>query len=323
MAEAPGPEPAGAGGAEGTSGPGPAGAADPGGLPGIEAGAAGELPLALARWGDIARRLAGKRLALFLDYDGTLSPIAARPELAVLPAAARAAVRRLAERAPVAVLSGRGREDVAAMVGLPELYYGGSHGFDIAGPPPAAGEPPLRHEVGEGVPDRMDRLAGRLRRDLAGIPGVLVEPKRFSVAVHYRLAAAEDVPRIEAAVDRAIGDPGGTGAAERAATGAGAAAGTALRKTGGKKVFELRPDVAWDKGRALLWLLDRLGLDRPDVVPFYIGDDLTDEDAFAAAASRQGITILVADPPRPTAAAYRLRNPAEVVELLARLAAPP
>jgi trehalose 6-phosphate phosphatase len=305
--------------------PTPAGAADPaGGAPDANAGAsgaAGELPLALAHWDRIAGRLAGRRLALFLDYDGTLSPIAARPELAAFPAAARAAVERLAARGPVAVLSGRGREDVAAMVGLPGLWYAGSHGFDISGPPAAPGEPPLRHEVGAAIPARMDRLAERLRRDLAGIPGVLVEPKRFSVAVHYRLAAAADLPRIEAAVDRAAAAPPDPGTAE--AAGAGAAAGAGLRKTGGKKVFEIRPDVDWDKGRALLWLLGRLGLDRPDVVPLYIGDDLTDEDAFAAAAARHGIPILVADPPRPTAAAYRLRNPAEVIHLLTRLATLP
>jgi trehalose 6-phosphate phosphatase len=295
-----------------------------------------ELPLALAEWDTIARRLAGRRLALFLDYDGTLSPIAARPELAVFPAAARAAVQRLALRGPVAVLSGRGRADVAAMVDLPELWYGGSHGFDIAGPPPAAGEPPLRHEVGEGVPARMDRLAGRLREDLAGIPGVLVESKRFSVAIHYRLAAEKDLPRIEAAVDRATAVPtaanpapakeaaaASSATAKAAAAAIGAAILPGLRKTGGKKVFEIRPDVEWDKGRALLWLLNRLGLDAPDVVPLYLGDDLTDEDAFIATAARHGIPILVADPPRSTAAAYRLRNPTEVLDFLTRLAALP
>lgn len=285
------------------------------------------LALAPASWEEIAGRLAGRRLALFLDYDGTLTPIVARPELAVLPAAARDAVQRLAARGPVAVLSGRGREDVETMVGLPGLWYAGSHGFDIAGPLPptdrgaggigggdGGGGHPLRLEVGgAGTPERMERLAERLRRDLAGIAGTLVEPKRFSVAVHHRLADADDLPRIEAAVDRAA-------AAMPAEGGAGA---PGLRKTGGKMVFELRPAIDWDKGRALLWLLDRLGLDGADVVPIYLGDDLTDEDAFAAVAARGGIPILVADPPRPSAAAFRLRNPAEVVELLDRLAALP
>jgi trehalose-phosphatase len=274
-----------------------------------------DLPAALERWPEMAGRLAGRRPALFLDYDGTLSPIVQRPELALLPAAARELLRRLAARMPVAILSGRLREDVAALVGLPRLIYAGSHGFDIAGPPPASigdggAAPPLRHEVGRGVPARMARVAERLRRELAGIDGVLVEDKRFAVAVHDRLVDDRDLPRVEAAVDRAAAaadDDGGP-----------------LRKTGGKRVWELRPDVDWvdwDKGKALLWLLGRLGLDRPDVVPIFLGDDVTDEDAFAAAASRGGIGILVAEEPRATAAGYRLRDPAEVLELLARLAA--
>ncbi|HEY6321596.1 MAG TPA: trehalose-phosphatase [Thermoanaerobaculia bacterium] len=277
-------------------------------------------PSALERWPEIAGRLAGRRLALFLDYDGTLSPIVERPELALLPAAARGVLRRLAARMPVAILSGRLREDVAALVGLPQLIYAGSHGFDIAGPPlasggAAAGEsppapaPPLRHEVGQDVPARMAGVAERLRRELAGIDGVLVEDKRFAVAVHYRLVEVRDLPRVEAAADRAAADPGDPeDGCER------------LRKTGGKKVWELRPDVDWDKGRALLWLLGRLGLDRPDAVPIFLGDDVTDEDAFAAVASRGGIGILVAEEPRATVAAYRLRDPAEALEWLARLA---
>lgn len=268
-------------------------------------------PSALARWPEIAARLDGRRLALFLDYDGTLSPIVQRPELAVLPAATRAVIRRLAGRAPVAVLSGRAREDVAGLMDLPQLYYAGSHGFDIAGPPPSPGEPPLRHEVGAGVPERIDRLAERLRRDLAGIDGVLVEPKRFAVAVHHRLADDRDLPRIEAAVDRAARDAAATAGGDPARR---------WRRTAGKKVFELRPDVDWDKGKALLWLLARLGLEGPEVVPVYLGDDVTDEDAFAALRDRGGIGVLVADEPRPTAAGYRLRTPDEARELLTRLA---
>ncbi|HYL05238.1 MAG TPA: trehalose-phosphatase [Thermoanaerobaculia bacterium] len=272
-------------------------------------------PLALERWPEIASRLAGKRPALFLDYDGTLSPIVQRPELALLAPAVQAVLRRLAERMPVAILSGRLREDAAALVGLPQLYYAGSHGFDVAGPPPAPGEPPLRQEHGEGVPATMQRIAERLRRDLAGIDGVLVEDKRFAVAVHYRLVADHDLPRVEAAVDRAAGDSGGSGG-----SGDPDIPGPRLRKTGGKKVWELRPAIDWNKGRALLWLLGRFGLDLPDALPIFLGDDVTDEDAFAAVADRGGIGILVAEEPRPTAAAYRLRDPAEVELLLTRLA---
>ena len=264
------------------------------------------LPSALERWDEIARRLAGRRLALFLDYDGTLSPIAPRPELAVLPEPTREAVVRLAERGPVAILSGRGRDDVAALVGLENVFYAGSHGFDISGPPLAEGGPPLRHEVGEGIPERIERAAAALRHELAGIPGVLVEPKRFAVAVHYRLAADADLPRVEQGVDRVLAGLEG------------------LRKAPGKKVFELRPDLDWDKGSALLWLLETLGMDGTGFLPLYIGDDVTDEDAFRVLASPahpggQGIGILVAEEPRPTAATYSLRDPDEVRTFLERL----
>ncbi|HXO21220.1 MAG TPA: trehalose-phosphatase [Thermoanaerobaculia bacterium] len=253
-------------------------------------------PSALAQWDEIARRLQGARPALFLDYDGTLTPIVARPELATLPPETRSTLERLAKRFPVAILSGRAREDVAALVGLPDLVYAGSHGFDIAGPG-------LRHEVGgEELPKRMSEAAAELRRVLQGIPGILVEDKRFAVAVHYRLVAEADLPRIERAVDTAL------------------AARPELRKAGGKKVFELRPSLDWDKGKALAWLLDRLAKDsKTPLLPVYIGDDVTDEDAFRAIGSN-GITVLVADEPRETAAGYSLRNPDEVRQLLERLA---
>jgi trehalose 6-phosphate phosphatase len=232
---------------------------------------------------------------VFLDYDGTLSPIAPRPELATLPEATRAVLEKLAAAVPVVVLSGRGREDVAALVGLDGLIFAGSHGFDIAGP-----EVRWEASEGENLPEEISRAAAELAERLAGIPGVLVEDKRFAVAVHFRLVAEADLPAVERAVEEV------------------AAAHPALRVTGGKKVFELRPRIEWDKGRALLWLLERLAPGK-DVLPLYIGDDVTDEDAFRAIAGK-GIGILVAEEPRETAAAYRLRDPGEVRDFLERLA---
>jgi trehalose-phosphatase len=258
------------------------------------------LPSALESWDEIAARLDGRRPALFLDYDGTLSPIVPHPDLATLPEAARELLERLGAQVPVIIVSGRGREDVAVRVGLPMLGYVGSHGFDISGPPSSAGEP-LRLEVGEGIPEKIERAAETVRQELADIEGVFVEPKRFAVSVHFRQAEERELPRIERAVDTAIAaEPG-------------------LRKGHGKKLFEIRPDLDWDKGRALLWLLEALDLDRPEVLPFYIGDDLTDEDAFRAVAGR-GVGILVSEEPRETTAEYRVRDPGEVVEVLRRLA---
>jgi trehalose-phosphatase len=88
----------------------------------------------------------------------------------------------------------------------------------------------------------------------------------------------------------------------------------------GKKVYELLPDIDWDKGEAVLWLLETLGLERGKVRPIYVGDDRTDEDAFRAL-GQCGVGILVSEQPRPTAARYSLKDPAEVERFLRELTA--
>ncbi len=219
----------------------------------------------------------------------------ARPDLAILSDAMRAILSRLAARCSVAVISGRDLADVRRLVGLDNLVYAGSHGFDIAGPDGLR----IEHEEGAAFSAAVQRATELLRPALTGIEGALVEPKRFAVAVHYRQVADVDVPQVEAAVDRAI------------------AAVPELRKSGGKKVFELRPSFDWDKGKAVLWLLDALGQDDADILPFYIGDDLTDEDAFRALSGR-GVTIYVGDagagdggrlPARQSGRGWRLSSP--------------
>jgi alpha,alpha-trehalase len=259
---------------------------------------AASLPNALDRAAELRTRFAGKRLAVFLDYDGTLTPIVDRPELAVLSEEMRGIVRDLAERCPVAVVSGRDRVDIERLVELDGLVYAGSHGFDIAGP----GGLRKEHERAAAFLPALDRAEERLRWEVAGIDGALVERKKFAIAVHYRLVAENEVAHVERAVA------------------AVAAEITDLRRTAAKKVFALRPRVDWDKGWAVLWLLTALGLDREDVLPLYIGDDDTDEDAFAALKGR-GLGILVAEADHPTAAEYVLADPLEVGRFLADLAA--
>jgi len=255
------------------------------------------IPSALARIAEITARARGKRLAVFLDYDGTLTPIVDRPEDAVMGEPMRATVMRLAAHCMVAVVSGRDLADVRNRVGLADLVYAGSHGFDIAGP---GGLEQVLPRVRESMP-ALDAAEHSLHGALGGIDGALVERKRFTIAVHYRLVRETEVPAVEHAVDAALaGHPG-------------------LRKRHGKKVFELQPDVAWDKGAAVRWLLGALDLEGRDVLPIYVGDDLTDEDAFRALAGR-GVGIAVQEAPQPTVAAYTLRDPGEVRALLAGLA---
>ncbi len=232
--------------------------------------------------------------AVFLDYDGTLTPIASHPEDAWLSDSMRQALRELAARVPVAILSGRDLDDVRRRVGIAGIVYAGSHGFDIAGPHG------LRRQMGSEFLPKLDTVRKELQEPLDGISGARVERKRFSIAVHYRNVKEENVPRVKQAVGEV------------------ASRHRELRKMIGKKVHELQPDIDWDKGRALMWLLETPGLEGGNISPIYIGDDRTDEDAFRAIESR-GIGILVSEEPRHTAASYSLKDSAEVERFLRAL----
>jgi alpha,alpha-trehalase len=240
---------------------------------------------------------AGDRsLAIFLDYDGTLAPIVSRPVEAVLLNSTQEILRTLAAKMPVAILSGRELEDVRKRVGIDGIIYAGSHGFDIAGPRGLR-----RQEAREFLP-ALDLAEKELREKLDGTAGALIERKCFSIAVHYRNVAESDFLKLERGVSEI------------------AARHRELRRVDGKKVFELLPDIDWEKGKAMLWLLEKLSLERPNAHPIYIGDDRTDEDAFRALEQR-GIGILVSEEPRPTAASYSLGNTAEVERFLHELVA--
>jgi len=253
---------------------------------------ASELPSALESWHAIAGRLDDRRAAMFLDYDGTLTPIVSQPEEALLSEEMRDVLRELAGLCTVAIVSGRDRSDVEPLVALDGLVYAGSHGFDIKGP-----DLRMEHAGGRECLPELEQAEQELKERIGGVPGARVERKRFAIANHYRNVAQKDVPRVEAAVREVLGMH------ER------------LRMSGGKKVFELRPDIEWDKGRAVLWLLEALKLDGDGVLPFYVGDDVTDEDAFRVLGDR-GIGVLVGAPPYPTSATYALRDTSEVREFL-------
>src|SRR5438477_5418416 len=264
-----------------------------------------DIPHALGEREPLARRFVGKQPALFLDYDGTLTPIRDRPEDAVISASMREAVRRLAERVPVGVVSGRDRQVVQELMGLDNLIVAGDHGFDIWSPTGGS----IQREEGASFEGFLREVEARLRAALADVPGALVEPKKRSVAAHFRLVPQEQRPRVKQIVDAILSEH-----PEK------------LKVTPGKMVFEIQPRLDWDKGKAVLYLLKALDLDRDDVVPFYLGDDITDEDAFRALAGR-GIGIFVGsanDPEttgRTTAADYVLNTIGEVEQFLNRLAA--
>jgi trehalose 6-phosphate phosphatase len=254
------------------------------------------LPSALESIAEIKARLKNKRVALFLDYDGTLTPIVRRPEMAVLSEDMRETVRELTGKIFVAVISGRDLADVRELVGIPSLCYAGSHGFDISGPEGKH----LEYQKGRNFRPQLKKAEQKIRSLIKAIAGAHVESKKFSFAVHFREVPAKDEPKIEKFVDEVIAEFSG------------------LRKSPGKKVFEIQPDLDWDKGKALLWLLESFDLNSTDVLPVYIGDDFTDEDAFRALTDK-GIGMVVAENNRTSAARYRLNNPEDVQRFLQEL----
>ncbi|HEY4651088.1 MAG TPA: trehalose-phosphatase [Pontibacter sp.] len=240
--------------------------------------------------------LQGKKPAVFLDYDGCLTPIVPKPEQAVLSEEMKATLQQLAQHCFVAIVSGRDRANVQQLVQLKELYFAGSHGFDIMGPDGRHTEPGGARQV---LP-ALDAAEHELTRELQTIAGVLVERKRYAIAVHYR-----NVPQaLEAQV--------------KATTETILARHPQLKQGAGKKIIELKPNLDWHKGKAVLWLLEEMHLNNAEVIPVYIGDDITDEDAFAALQGR-GIGILVGEHDEQTAATYRLENVAEVQQFLSRI----
>ena len=255
-----------------------------------------ELPNALESYGQLVGITGARDSMLFLDYDGTLSAIVSDPSAACLVEGAAEALKFVAQASPVAVLSGRDLEDVRGRVNIPGVWYAGSHGFELTEPD---GSYHCNDAAAVFIPI-LEQAAADLGQTLAQIPGVRVEHKRFAVAVHYRQVAGDRVGEVVAAA-HTVGARDG------------------LRVTGGRMLVELRPDIDWDKGTTLAWIRGRID-PSGSLLPIYIGDDLTDEDAFDAV-RLDGIGIVVGhdeDGDRKTAARFTLRSPEQVREFIER-----
>ncbi|CAA6673581.1 unnamed protein product [Spirodela intermedia] len=222
-------------------------------------------PSALSSFEQIAEKASSKRVALFLDYDGTLSPIVDEPDRAFMSKAVNACLcTKCLEVCPTAIISGRSRDKVYEFVGLTDLYYAGSHGMDINGPCPIGKEVNLFQPASEFIP-MIEEVFRSLVESASEIPGSKVENNKFCVSVHYRNVDETNW----AAVAQLVHD-----------------------------TLKQYPRLRLTYGRK------SLGLDNSDdVLPIYIGDDRTDEDAF-----------------EETKASYSLRDPSEVMEFLKSLA---
>ncbi len=244
----------------------------------------------------------GRPLALLLDFDGTLAPIADQPEHAHIPGRTRVLLERLAA-APdtlVAIVSGRSLDDLRHRVGIDGVVYIANHGLQMAGR-----EWTWSLQNARQFRQAIASCCTRLRRRLRAVPGAWVEDKGLTASVHYRMTPHPHVEEVRRAVFEEVAQtPGRT-----------------VTVNQGKQVLEVRPAVAWDKGAAVRWLLTRRFSSKwpAEVTGVYIGDDRTDEDAFVALAGAAS-TVKVGPSPYLTAARYTARDLSDVYAFLAALA---
>ncbi|MDD4179759.1 MAG: trehalose-phosphatase [Candidatus Margulisbacteria bacterium] len=235
---------------------------------------------------------AGMKTIYLLDFDGTLAPLARRPELARLSPPRRRILKKLAQRpgTKVAIISGRELGNLKRKVGIPGLTLIGNHGFETE----VRGRRRVYPAAQRFIP-YIKKISKVLRAALR-FKGVLIEDKGLTLSVHYRQVKAAEQKKLNRAFNAAV-----------------APWRRRVKITRGKKVIELRPPHDWDKGKAVNWLLKELKL--RDYFPIYIGDDRTDEDAFRVLKER-GMTYFVGR--GRTAAKRKLKDVGAVYRLLER-----
>jgi trehalose 6-phosphate phosphatase len=244
----------------------------------------------------ILKYIDGRKIALFLDFDGTLVPIQKDPEQCFLSKKLKNQLLALSESpcCYLIILSGRSLSDIKKRVGIRGLYYGGNHGLDISGPT-------LRYTHLKALTAKspIKYITRKLGKEIANIEGAWLEKKIFSVSLHFRSVKTEDIRLVKKVFHNIVENYSKHNLF------------TIMK---GKKVLELLPDVSWDKGKAVLWLLQQL---KDGWLPVYAGDDRTDEDAFKALRGK-GITIHIGKS-KKTSADYYLKGHWELPRLLQQI----
>lgn len=241
----------------------------------------------------IEKRIKAQRIALFLDYDGTLTPIVETPDKALLQSSVRELLQQLSKipEIQLTIISGRALNDVRALVDVEGIGYVGNHGYEMM--VPGVESDPLASSA---YNDLLERLKMVINEKLAQFPGSFLEDKGITISVHFRLINPDQAVVLEQLLYRMVQPYFDNGE---------------LRFNMGKKVFEIKPPLDWDKGKAVLWILEK-----QQSLPIYLGDDTTDEDAFTVLKDA-GITVYVGSQYRQlTSAKYYLNNPAEVAKFL-------
>lgn len=251
-----------------------------------------ELPTVDARRDKITARLSdAPGVLLCLDFDGTLAPIVDDPDEATMAADCRSILERLPTdpSTEVAVISGRGIDDLRERAGVDDVVYAGNHGLEL-----------YRSDQTEVVPEAdeqrqaIDDICDAIEDRTSSIPGTVVERKGVTATVHYRQVPEDDVGEVIEVVKEVVADADGE-----------------FEVLGGKEIREIRPHVDWDKGS----VVELLAEDVPDDWErIYVGDDTTDEDAFEVV-EPDGLGILVGDD-TDTAASVCVRDQSDVADFL-------
>jgi trehalose 6-phosphate phosphatase len=246
----------------------------------------------------IEKKILGKNLLFIgLDYDGTLTPIVSHPDYAWLPQDTKSLLTYLCglPHTLVCVISGRSYVDIRKKVGIKKIIYVCNHGMEIKGRG-------LSFSVknSKKYKEEINKICRNLNQQLKGIKRIWVENKGLTASVHYRLADSEDIKKAKQIMSPVIKTFNN------------------LKLRRGKKVWEIKPNIDWNKGKAVQYVLERSAgknWKRKSAV-VYIGDDQTDEDVFSLL-KQHGITALVSrKPSHISKAQYFLAHPQEVINFL-------
>jgi len=239
-----------------------------------------------------------QKILLLLDYDGTLSSIAPRPDKAFLDRKIKKTLILLSKKNDVliGIVSGRALTKVKKLVGIKNIYYVGNHGFEIKGPTIKYIHPACRR-----FKPVIKKLKKLLNKTLSNIKGVIVEDKKLTITVHYRLVKHKELKRLKEIFKRTctpfVSD-------------------RKIKLSYGKKSWEIRPPVKWDKGEAVKKILHKFS--KKDILPIYLGDDVTDEDAFRVLRVK-GLSVFIGNPFKKSNAKYYLKSVSEVRLFLKKL----
>ncbi len=256
-------------------------------------------------WDKIVSRIKSASCVLLLfDYDGTLTPIVRKPELAILSEESRQLLENLSHkrRFIVGVVSGRGLNDIQSKVGVNGIIYVGNHGFEIEGPGLNYVHP-INNDETKSI---MGTLSQTLNNFLGTVKGVMVENKGLTVSIHYRLVKKKEIDRVKDILQRVV---------------EAARLSDKVKITHGKKVYEIRPNVHWHKGMAVKLIIEKYGSKgKKDVfLPVYVGDDLTDEDAFKVIENYDGVSVYVGGVNPQSIARYYFKTCKEVNKFMKEL----